>query len=176
MSGTTLDSHTISTSQDFIAGTPRDQQWMRRAMALAQRAEASGEVPVGAVIVCDNSLLAEGWNQPIGTHDSTAHAEIMALRAAGRATANYRLTGTTLYVTLEPCVMCAGAIVHARVARVVYAATDPRAGAAGSVFSLLENTPLNHQVSVQGGVLAEECSEMLRQFFRARRKTPGERG
>lgn len=142
---------------------------MHHAMTLALQAEAAGEVPVGAVIVRDDSLLSEGWNQPIGGHDPTAHAEIMALRAAGQAETNYRLPGTTLYVTLEPCVMCAGAIVHARVARVVFAATDPRAGAAGSVFSLLENTPLNHQVQVQGGVLAEECSDMLRQFFRARR-------
>ncbi|VAX03174.1 tRNA-specific adenosine-34 deaminase [hydrothermal vent metagenome] len=167
-----MKNRTTSVSQDFTNGTPRDRQWMRHAMVLAQRAEAAGEVPVGAVIVRDNSLLAEGWNQPIGAHDPTAHAEIMALRAGGLNTANYRLTGTTLYVTLEPCVMCAGAIVHARVARVVYAATDPRAGAAGSVFSLLENTPLNHQVQVRGGVLAEACSDMLRQFFRARRKIP----
>ena len=149
----------------------RDEYWMRRAMELAQTAEEAGEVPVGAVIVRDEQLLAEGWNRPIAGHDPTAHAEIMALRAAGLAAANYRLTGTTLYVTLEPCVMCAGAIVHARVERVVYAATDPRAGAAGSVFSLLENTPLNHQVQVQGGVLADICADMLRQFFRARRKS-----
>ncbi len=142
---------------------------MRRAMELARHAEAEGEVPVGAVIVRDDTLLAEGWNQPVSRHDPTAHAEIIALRAAGLADANYRLTDTTLYVTLEPCAMCAGAIVHARVARLVFAATDPRAGAAGSVFSLLENTPLNHQVQVQGGVLAEECSDMLRWFFRARR-------
>ncbi len=161
----------IPLMQNVFRGTPRDQQWMRHAMALAQRAEAAGEVPVGAVIVRDDCLLAEGWNQPIAAHDPTAHAEIMALRAAGLSAANYRLTGTTLYVTLEPCVMCAGAIVHARVARVVYAATDPRAGAAGSVFSLLEDTPLNHQVMVQGGVLAEECGDMLRQFFRVRRKS-----
>lgn len=148
---------------------------MRRAIELARCAESEGEVPVGAVIVRDEVLLAEGWNRPIAGHDPTAHAEIMALRAAGLAESNYRLTGTTLYVTLEPCVMCAGAIVHARVERVIYAATDPRAGAAGSVFSLLENTPLNHQVNVQGGVLAEECSELLRQFFRARRKLLGEK-
>lgn len=148
---------------------------MRRAIELARCAESEGEVPVGAVIVRDEVLLAEGWNRPIAGHDPTAHAEIMALRAAGLAESNYRLTGTTLYVTLEPCVMCAGAIVHARVERVIYAATDPRAGAAGSVFSLLENTPLNHQVNVQGGVLAEECSELLRQFFRARRKSLGEK-
>ncbi len=148
---------------------------MRHAIDLARRAEAEGEVPVGAVIARDAELIAEGWNQSIGGHDPTAHAEIMALRAAGLAEANYRLTGTTLYVTLEPCVMCAGAIVHARVERVVFAATDPRAGAAGSVFSLLENTPLNHQVKVLGGVLAEECGEMLRQFFRARRKSLGEK-
>jgi len=152
-----------------MQASAQDLQWMRHAIDLARRAEAEGEVPVGAVIVRDDQLIAEGWNRPIGHHDPTAHAEIMALRAAGQAEANYRLIGTTLYVTLEPCVMCAGAIVHARVARVVYAATDPRAGAAGSVYSLLEDTPLNHQVQVMGGVMAEECGGMLQQFFRARR-------
>jgi len=142
---------------------------MRHALRLAQRAADEGEVPVGAVIVRDNVLLAEGWNRPISAHDPTAHAEIMALRAAGSAAANYRLPGTTLYVTLEPCVMCAGAIVHARVERVVYAASDPRVGAAGSAFSLLDNERFNHAVAVQGGVLAEECGGLLKGFFKARR-------
>jgi tRNA(adenine34) deaminase len=142
---------------------------MRHALCLAQRAADEGEVPVGAVIVRDNSLLAEGWNRPITSHDPTAHAEIQALRAAGLAAGNYRLPDSTLYVTLEPCVMCAGAIVHARVKRVVFAAPDPRVGAAGSAFSLLDNERFNHMVAVQGGVLAEECGELLKGFFKARR-------
>jgi tRNA(adenine34) deaminase len=142
---------------------------MRHALRLAQRAADEGEVPVGAVIVRDNSLLAEGWNRPVTSHDPTAHAEIQALRAAGLAAGNYRLPDSTLYVTLEPCVMCAGAIVHARVKRVVFAAPDPRVGAAGSAFSLLDNERFNHMVAVQGGVLAEECGELLKGFFKARR-------
>jgi tRNA(adenine34) deaminase len=146
-----------------------DARWMRHALNLAQRAEEEGEVPVGAVIVRDETIVGEGWNRPILNHDPTAHAEIMALRAAGQQETNYRLAGTTLYVTLEPCVMCAGAIIHARVDRVVYGASDPRAGAAGSVFSVLGTDQLNHVVNVQGGVLAESCGEVLRQFFRARR-------
>ncbi|MDT8384332.1 MAG: tRNA adenosine(34) deaminase TadA [Gammaproteobacteria bacterium] len=146
-----------------------DSHWMRHALLLAQRAEQQGEVPVGAVIVREGGLLAEGWNQPLVSHDPTAHAEVMALRAAGLAEENYRLPGTTLYVTLEPCVMCAGAIIHARVARVVYGATDPRVGAAGSAFSLLGSDQFNHAVQVEGGVLAGECGDLLRRFFRARR-------
>jgi tRNA(adenine34) deaminase len=146
-----------------------DADWMRHALILARRAADEGEVPVGAVVVRDNALIAEGWNRPITDHDPSAHAEIVALRAAGRAEANYRLPGTTLYVTLEPCAMCAGAIIHARVARVVYGAADPRAGAAGSVFSRLGSDRFNHVVEVQGGVLAEECGELLRGFFKARR-------
>lgn len=142
---------------------------MRHALMLARRAEEEGEVPVGAVVVRGDILLAGGWNQPIAGHDPTAHAEIVAMRAAGREESNYRLTGTTLYVTLEPCVMCVGAIMHARVGRLVYGAKDPKAGAAGSVFSLLESEKFNHSVDVRGGVLAEECSEVLRNFFRARR-------
>lgn len=151
---------------------------MRHALALAQRAEQQGEVPVGAVIVRNagsadqdsgGELIAEGWNQPVLSHDPTAHAEVMALRAAGIAEQNYRLLDTTLYVTLEPCVMCAGAIIHARVGRVVYGATDPRVGAAGSAFSLLGSEQFNHVVQVEGGVLADECSDLLRAFFKARR-------
>lgn len=148
---------------------PGDVEWMGHALKLARRAEEEGEVPVGAVIVRDNTLLAEGWNRPIGDHDPSAHAEIMALRAAGRAATNYRLPETTLYVTLEPCVMCAGAIIHARVSRVVFGASDPRAGAAGSMFSLLGSEQFNHVVAVQGGVLAEACGEVLKGFFKARR-------
>ena len=146
-----------------------DEKWMRQALLLAQRAEQEGEVPVGALIVRNGELISEGWNQPVISHDPTAHAEIMALRAAGEAEENYRLLGTTLYVTLEPCVMCAGAIIHARVGRVVYGATDPRVGAAGSAFSLLGSDRFNHVVDVEGGVLAEECGDVLRRFFKARR-------
>jgi len=147
----------------------QDSEWMAKALALARRAEAEGEVPVGAVVVEDGKLIAEGWNRPIAGHDPTAHAEIQALRAAAEVVENYRLPGTTLYVTLEPCPMCAGAIVHARVARVVFAAVDPRTGAAGSVFNLLQDERLNHRCEVQAGVLAEQSSELLRNFFRRRR-------
>ena len=143
---------------------------MRRALELAQSAEAEGEVPVGALVVVDGEVVGEGWNRPIGSHDPTAHAEIVALRAASRALHNYRLPGSTLYVTLEPCPMCAGAIVHARVYRVVYAAADPRSGAAGSVFDLLPSDQrFNHYPRCEGGVLADEAAAMLRGFFRARR-------
>ncbi len=142
---------------------------MRRALDLARHAEQAGEVPVGALVVLNDEVIGEGWNQPIVSHDPTAHAEIVALRAAATRIRNYRLTDTTLYVTLEPCAMCAGAIVQARVARVVYGATDPKAGAAGSVFNLLESPSLNHRAQVMGGMLAEECGEMLRKFFEARR-------
>jgi tRNA(adenine34) deaminase len=147
-----------------------DQHWMRRAIQLAREAELAGEVPVGALLVKDGECLADGNNRPIENHDPTAHAEIVALRNAAAAIGNYRLPGTTLYVTLEPCVMCAGAIIHARVDRVVYGATDPKAGAAGSVFDILGTDRLNHQVQVEGGVLAEECSELLSNFFRQRRR------
>ena len=146
-----------------------DLKWMQRALELAVYAEAEGEVPVGAVIVRDDCVIAEGWNQPVMSHDPSAHAEVMALRAAGLAEKNYRLLDTTLYVTLEPCVMCAGAIIHARVGRVVYGATDPRAGAAGSAFSLLGSDQFNHRVQVDGGVLESECGDLLRRFFKARR-------
>jgi tRNA(adenine34) deaminase len=148
-----------------------DEDWMQVALALAGRAAAEGEVPVGAVLVLDNALIGEGWNRPIGAHDATAHAEIQALRDAGRRVGNYRLPGTTLYVTLEPCVMCAGAIIHARVERVVYGAPDPKAGACGSVFDLLPSDGrFNHRTECRGGILAEDCGETLRAFFRARRR------
>jgi tRNA(adenine34) deaminase len=146
-----------------------DLTFMKRALELARQAEAAGEVPVGAVIVKDGAIVAEGWNHPIGAHDPTAHAEIVALRAAGAALGTYRLTGTTLYVTLEPCAMCASAMVHARVQRLVYAATDPRAGAAGSVFNIVQHPSLNHRIECTGGVLADECGALLRSFFVARR-------
>jgi tRNA(adenine34) deaminase len=147
----------------------RDKHWMRHALMLASRAEEENEVPVGAILVRGDILLAGGWNQPIAGHDPTAHAEIVAIRAACREDSNYRLTGTTLYVTLEPCAMCVGAIMHARIGRVVYGAKDPKAGAAESVFPLLGSKRFNHSVEVRGGVLAEECGEILRDFFRARR-------
>jgi tRNA(adenine34) deaminase len=148
-----------------------DDDYMRRALELAACAEAEGEVPVGALLVsAGGEVIGEGWNRPIGAHDPTAHAEIQALRAATAHVGNYRLpVGTTLYVTLEPCPMCAGALVHARVARVVYGAKDPRAGAAGTVFNILQHETLNHRAQLQGGVLGEECAAQLRAFFRARR-------
>ncbi|OOZ39086.1 tRNA-specific adenosine deaminase [Solemya pervernicosa gill symbiont] len=152
-----------------MADEERDIEWMSRALALARRAEAEGEVPVGAVVVQNDEVIGEGWNLTIAGHDPTAHAEIQALRAAAQQQQNYRLPGTTLYVTLEPCPMCAGAMVHARVARVVFAATDPRTGAAGSICNLLQDENLNHRCEVVGGVMAEQSSEMLRAFFRARR-------
>lgn len=146
-----------------------DERWMRHALDLADRAETEGEVPIGAVLVRHGRLLSEGWNHPIGAHDPTAHAEIVALRAAAAQVSNYRLPDTTLYVTLEPCPMCAGAIVHARVARVVYGTADPIAGAAGTRYNLLQSQVLNHRAVVDAGVLAEECAERLRAFFRTRR-------
>jgi tRNA(adenine34) deaminase len=148
-----------------------DLEWMQRALALADNAAAAGEVPVGAVLVRDGEELGSGWNAPLGSNDPTAHAEVMALRAAAAAVSNYRLPGSTLYTTMEPCPMCAGAIVHARVKRVVYGARDPKGGAAGSVFSLLPSDQrFNHRVEVTGGVLAPACSDQLRAFFRARRQ------
>ena len=149
----------------------RDEGFMQHALELARHAEAQGEVPVGAVLVLEDEIIGEGWNQPIGRHDPSAHAEIMALRDAGRRQQNYRLPETTLYVTLEPCPMCAGAIVHARVGKVVFGASDPRSGAAGSVFDLLpSDRGFNHLTEAEGGLLAEESAGLLRQFFRARRR------
>ena len=153
-------------------GTADDEHWMHHALSLAERAQREfDEIPVGAVLVgADGRLLGEGWNRNIAEHDPSAHAEIVALRQAGRALGNHRLVGSTLYVTLEPCAMCAMALVHARVARVVYAATDPKTGAAGSVFDTLVSERHNHRIEVQGGLLAEEASSLLREFFRARRQ------
>ncbi len=143
----------------------QDEYWMYHALKLARIAWEQGEVPVGAVLVQGDRAIGEGWNRPIGQHDPTAHAEIMALRQGGKVLENYRLLETTLYVTLEPCVMCSGAIVHSRIARLVYGASDEKAGAAGFLMDIL-----NHQVALQSGVLAEECAAMLNDFFRMRRE------
>lgn len=146
-----------------------DVDWMRYALTLAARAEAEGEVPVGAVVVRGDELLGEGWNRPVALKDPTAHAEILALRAAAQKAGDYRLGGATLYVTLEPCPMCAAAIAHARIARLVFGAWDPRQGAAGSVFNLVAARELNHRVDSYGGVLSEECGAILKEFFATRR-------
>ncbi len=146
-----------------------DSAWMGEALELAARAEAEGEVPVGALLVRDGEVIGSGWNRTIAAHDPTAHAEILALRAAGAATSNYRLPGSTLYVTLEPCAMCVGAMIHARVERLVFGAHDPKTGAAGGRFDLLRHPAHNHVMECVGGVMAEECGEILRAFFRARR-------
>ncbi len=146
-----------------------DVDFMRQALEQAQHAWDLGEVPVGAVVVKDGVVIARGYNQPIGQHDPTAHAEIVALRAAAEALGNYRLPGCELYVTLEPCVMCSGAMMHARLARVVYGATDPKTGACGSVLNLFEQEQLNHHTAIAGGVMADECGAMLKSFFAARR-------
>ncbi|MRW89593.1 tRNA adenosine(34) deaminase TadA [Duganella sp. FT80W] len=143
--------------------------YMRLALEQAQQAWNLGEVPVGAVVVRDGEVIAVGCNQPIGKHDPTAHAEIVALRAAAEKLGNYRLPGCELYVTLEPCVMCSGAMMHARLAKVVYGAADPKTGACGSVVNLFEQEQLNHHTEIEGGVLAEECGAMLKNFFAARR-------
>jgi tRNA(adenine34) deaminase len=149
--------------------TEQDEAWMRHALRLAQRAELLGEVPIGAVLVRESQCLAEGWNSPIASHDATAHAEINVLREAGKRIENYRLIDTTLYVTLEPCVMCMGAIVHARIKRLVFGAYDPKRGAVCHALNLANAGFLNHTVSWQGGVLEAECSELLKEFFRLRR-------
>ncbi|MDD2658510.1 MAG: tRNA adenosine(34) deaminase TadA [Methylococcales bacterium] len=149
--------------------TADDEAWMRYAFRLAQRAEQLGEVPVGAVVVKDDQCIAEGWNASIATHDPTAHAEMVALRRAGLALENYRLSDATIYVTLEPCVMCMGAISHARIKRLVFGAFDPKRGAVCHALSLTDASFLNHRINWVGGVLERECSGLLRDFFRARR-------
>ncbi|MGM8811724.1 tRNA adenosine(34) deaminase TadA [Enterobacter cloacae] len=146
------------------------EYWMRHALTLARRAWDEGEVPVGAVLVHNNQLIGEGWNRPIGRHDPTAHAEIMALRQGGLVLQNYRLLDTTLYVTLEPCVMCSGAMVHSRIGTLVFGARDEKTGAAGSLMDVLGHPGMNHQVKTIGGVLAPECSGLLSDFFRMRRQ------
>ena len=150
--------------------TMKDEYWMKKALALACKAEAAGEVPVGAVLVKGDELIAEGWNQPISSHDATSHAEIMAMREAGIKLNNYRLIDTTMYVTLEPCSMCVGAMIHARVAKVVYGASEPRTGALGGAFNLLEANQHNHVFEIVPGVLAEDSKMMLQDFFQSRRK------
>jgi tRNA(adenine34) deaminase len=147
----------------------KHEKWMQRAFDLAKKAEAQDEVPVGAVIVLNDQIIGEGWNQPISSDDPTAHAEIMALRDAGKKIGNYRLPNTTLYVTLEPCTMCAGAIIHARLSRLVYAVDDPKTGACGSVFNLLQTDKLNHKVEIEKGVMEEECRSLIQSFFKEKR-------
>jgi tRNA(adenine34) deaminase len=154
----------------LLALAEQDERWMKHAMSLAEEARALGEVPVGAVVVWRGRIVGEGFNQPIGGHDPTAHAEIRALRDAASRMGNYRLPEAALYVTLEPCAMCAGAIMHARVARVVFGAPDPKTGACGSVVDLFAEARLNHHAEVTGGVLAEACAGQLRSFFQERRR------
>jgi tRNA(adenine34) deaminase len=146
-----------------------DQEYMQAALALAAEAAEAGEVPVGAIVVKDGEIVGRGYNAPISTHDPSAHAEIRAMRDAAKNLGNYRLVGCTLYVTLEPCAMCAGAIQHARIARVVFGAADPKTGACGSVVNLMEEARLNHHATVEGGVMAQECGRTLSAFFAARR-------
>nr|WP_217509704.1 tRNA adenosine(34) deaminase TadA [Hafnia paralvei] len=147
-----------------------DAYWMKQALALAQKAWDQGEVPVGAILVLDDEVIGQGWNRPITRHDPTAHAEIMALQQGGQIVQNYRLLNATLYVTLEPCVMCAGAMVHSRIKRLVYGASDLKTGAAGSLLDVLRHPGMNHQIEITAGVMANECSEMLSQFFQQRRE------
>ncbi len=151
-------------------GIATDQHFMQHALEMAQRATDQGEVPVGAVLVKANTIIAEGWNQPISLHDPSAHAEMLAIRNAAQQLGNYRLPHTTLYVTLEPCPMCAGLIIHSRIQRVVFGAYDPKTGAAGSCFSLLQDARHNHRPELQGGVLQEPCSTLLKTFFKQRRQ------
>ena len=146
-----------------------DHQFMQHAFEQAQLAAAAGEVPVGAVLVRDGQIISKAFNKPISNHDPSAHAEMLALREAAKAEQNYRLPGSTLYVTLEPCAMCSGAILHARVDRVVFGALDPKTGAAGSVLDVFSSKLINHQTSIEGGVMGEECGQLLRSFFKERR-------
>lgn len=146
-----------------------DRQFMQQALDQAKLAAAAGEVPVGAVLVRDGQVISSGFNRPISNSDPSAHAEMMALRSAAQDESNYRLPGTTLYVTLEPCTMCAGAMLHARVERVVFGAADPKTGAAGSVLNIFSEKQINHQTQVEGGIMSEECGQILRNFFKERR-------
>jgi tRNA(adenine34) deaminase len=153
------------------ASIHEDKVWMQEALVLARKAEEEGEVPVGAVLVQDNKILGQGWNRPVASHDPSAHAEIQAIRHAGSLVGNYRLPGSTLYVTLEPCTMCAGAIIHARIKRLVFGAYDPRTGAIESVAQILDQSHHNHKTEYQGGVMESECSQLLKAFFAAKRLT-----
>ena len=146
-----------------------DQHWIQQALELARKAEELGEVPVGAVVVLENKLIGKGWNQPISAHDPSAHAEIVAIRDASHHLKNYRICNASLYVTLEPCTMCAGAIIHARIQRLVYGAMDPKTGAAGSVFNVFQSNLHNHKVEITNGILADECCNILQTFFQERR-------
>ena len=158
-----------TTSNDQSSLKKSDQQWMERAIQLAIRAEHAGEVPVGAIVVQDGIPIGEGWNQPIAHHDPTAHAEIIALRAAGQTINNYRLLNSTLYVTLEPCIMCLGAMAHARIKRLVFGATDPKRGAVCSALALTDADFLNHTIEWRGGLLEAPCRQLLKAFFARRR-------
>ena len=149
--------------------TELDQQYMLMAIEQAQLAAQSGEVPVGAVLVRDGQVISKAFNKPIANHDPSAHAEMLALREAALADENYRIPGSTLYVTLEPCAMCSGAMLHARIDRVVYGAQDPKTGSAGSVLDIFSSKQINHQTSVEGGIMSEECGQLLRDFFKGRR-------
>ncbi|MBU3005168.1 tRNA adenosine(34) deaminase TadA [Paraglaciecola arctica] len=148
----------------------QDEFWMRHALSLADNAQEQGEIPVGAVLVKDNQIIGEGWNQSISLHDPSAHAEMMALRDAGKKMQNYRLIDSCLYVTLEPCTMCAGLLIHSRIKRLVFAASDFKTGAVGSLFDLLSDPRMNHKVEVNAGVLAQECGDKLSAFFKLRRE------
>jgi tRNA(adenine34) deaminase len=150
-------------------GMVPDERWMEEALRLAGLAEVAGEVPVGAVVVCDGQIVGRGWNQVVSTSDPCAHAEVQALRDAARKLANYRLSGCELYVTLEPCAMCAGAIIHSRITRLVFGARDPKAGAVSGVMQVINHPRLNHRVEVAEGVLAGRCMDILQAFFRERR-------
>ncbi len=150
--------------------TEQDEYWMRHALQLADNAQQQGEIPVGAVLVKDNQIIGEGWNQSISLHDPSAHAEMMAIREAGKNLENYRLVDSSLYVTLEPCSMCAGLLIHSRIHRLVFGASDFKTGAAGSLLDLLGDPRMNHRVEVKGGVLAQECGDKLSAFFKLRRE------
>jgi tRNA(adenine34) deaminase len=150
--------------------TEQDEFWMRHALSLSHNAQQQGEIPVGAVLVKDNQIIGEGWNQSISLHDPSAHAEMMAIREAGKNLENYRLVGSCLYVTLEPCSMCAGLLIHSRIHRLVFGAADFKTGAVGSLLDLLGDPRMNHSVEVQGGVLAQQCGDKLSAFFKLRRK------
>ena len=153
----------------------QDEVWMTEALRLAERAEAEGEVPIGAVVVREGRIVGRGWNRNIGLNDPSGHAEILAMREAGRALGNHRLVNCSLYVTLEPCPMCVGAMIHARLERIVFGCDDPKTGAAGGKFDLLLDPAHNHAPEVSRGCLQDECSELLRTFFRTRRKSPATR-
>lgn len=167
-----MDQDTPQVTADFTA---QDKQFMQRAIELAEQAEIEGEVPVGAVLVKDGEVVAEGWNRSIGTHDATAHAEVEVIRKAGQVLGNYRLLDTTLYVTLEPCPMCAGALLHSRVKRIVFGAPDLKSGAAGTVIDLFSSQASYHYADVEKGLLEGECKHQLQSFFRRRRKEIKER-